>query len=69
MLAVLPASATGLIVQFPDGNPDNSILPVAVAHVGCVIAPGIGAVGVTGCVLMMIFPERAEVQPTEFVTE
>lgn len=48
VLEVLPASDTGLMVQFPDGSPDISTLPVAVAHVGCVTAPGIGAVGVTG---------------------
>ena len=69
VLAVLPASATGLMVQFPVGNPVISTLPVAVAQEGCVIAPGIGAEGVNGCVLMTIFPDSAEVQPTEFVTE
>ena len=35
-------------VQLPDGNPLNTTLPVAVAHVGCVIVPTVGALGVAG---------------------
>ena len=31
-----------------DGNPLNTTLPVAILHVGCVIVPAVGAVGVTG---------------------
>ena len=68
MLAVLPASAIGLIVQFPAGSPVISTLPVAVEQVGWVIAPGNGAAGVKGCGLMIIFPDSADVQPTELVT-
>ena len=33
------------------GKPLNATLPVAVAHVGCVIVPIVGAEGVEGCVL------------------
>ena len=47
-MAVFPAIAPGLIVQFPAGKPLNTTLPVATVQVGCVIIPTVGAVGVTG---------------------
>lgn len=68
LVAPVPAIAPGLITQLPTGKPLRSTLPVAVAQVGCVIVPITGAVGVTGCVLMVILAEAAEVQPTELVT-
>ena len=43
--------APGLIVQLPAGSPVRTTLPVAVAHVGWVIVPTVGAAGVTGCAL------------------
>src|SRR5664279_1908137 len=49
-------------VQVPDaGNPLNTTLPVATLHVGLVIVPTTGAVGVVGCALMTILPEATEV--------
>ena len=68
MLAPLPAMDPGLIVQFPAGNPFNTALPVDTEQVGCVIAPAVGAVGVTGCAFITTFVEKAEVHPTELVT-
>lgn len=50
VLSPVPAIAPGLIVQFPDGNPLKITLPVATAQVGCVIAPTMGAVGVTAVI-------------------
>jgi hypothetical protein len=44
-----PDIAPGLIVQFPEGNPFSTTLPVASAQVGIVIVPTVGAVGVVGC--------------------
>jgi hypothetical protein len=42
-----PEILPGLIVQVPvDGNPLSITLPVAKAHVGCVIIPTVGAEGV-----------------------
>jgi hypothetical protein len=41
----------GVLVSVQDpvaGNPFNTTLPVAKAHVGCVIVPTVGAVGVNG---------------------
>jgi hypothetical protein len=61
VLTVLPAIAPGLMVQLPAGNPLSTTLPVANAHVGCVITPTIGAVGVTGCVLMVSAALAAEI--------
>jgi hypothetical protein len=48
VLVVDPAIPPGFIVQLPEGNPLNTTLPVDVAHVGCVMVPTIGAVGVAG---------------------
>ena len=66
MLKPVPAIAPGLMVQFPDGKPLNITLPVATEQVGCVIAPTIGAVGVTAVIKTL--PDAGEVQPTELVT-
>ena len=51
-------------VQVPvAGKPLNTTLAVAKVHVGCVIAPTIGAVGVAGCALTTAFADDNEVQP------
>ena len=42
-------------------------LPVAVAHVGCVTVPAVGAAGVAGCALTIMFDEDDEVHPEAFV--
>jgi hypothetical protein len=68
LLAPVPATAPGLITQFPAGKPLNTTLPVAIAHVGCVIAPTIGVDGVTGCVLMVKLADASEIQPDPLVT-
>jgi len=43
-------------------------LPVAVAHVGCVTAPALGALGVAGCVFTTMFELAKEVQPSALST-
>lgn len=68
VLAVLPLILPGLIVHVPEGRPLSITLPVLTVHVGCVTEPIAGAVGVTGCALITMLAEAAEVQPTEFVT-
>jgi hypothetical protein len=68
LLAVFPAIAPGLIVQFPAGKPLNTTLPVDTIQVGCVIVPATGAVGVKGCGLITILEEGKEIQPEAFVT-
>ena len=56
-------------VQVPEeGNPFRTTLPVATVQVGWVIVPMAGAVGVTGCALIKIFPDDTEVHPSVFVT-
>ena len=56
-------------VQVPDeGNPRSTTLPVATVHVGGVIVPTDGAVGVDGCGLIVNSAEAVEVQPDAFVT-
>jgi hypothetical protein len=65
VLAVEPAIAPGLIIQFPAGKPLNTTLPVATVQVGCMMMPANGAVGVAGCGLIVtIVPE--EIKPSEF---
>ena len=58
----------GFIVQLPVGNPLNTTLPVAVAHVGCVMVPTVGALGVPGCAVITTSADADEIQPTELVT-
>jgi hypothetical protein len=65
---VFVAPPVAVIVQLPDGRPLKATLPVAVAQVGCVMVPMIGASGVAGWVLMVALVEATEVQPTELVT-
>ena len=50
------------------GKPLNTTLPVGTEHVGCVIVPTAGAVGVIGWVLITIFPVEGEVHPDSLVT-
>lgn len=64
----VPAIAPGLIVQFPAGRPASSILPVAIAHVGCAIEFTAGTDGVTGCALIITLAAAGEVHPAAFVT-
>jgi hypothetical protein len=56
------------MVQVPAGSPFKTTLPVATVHVGCVIAPKVGAVGVAGCALIMILADAVDEHPNEFVT-
>ena len=43
-------------------------LPVAVVHVGCVIKPIVGALGVLGCALTRIVADAGEIQPAGLAT-
>ena len=43
-------------------------LPVATAHVGWVIAPAVGALGVAGCALTVMLELALDVHPSVFVT-
>ena len=66
---VVAPPGLAVTVQVPeDGNPLSATLPVATPHMGWVIAPTTGAVGVTGAVLIKADPEEREVQPLALVT-
>ena len=67
-LAPVPEMAPGLMIQFPAGSPLKTTLPVAIAQVGCVMVPMVGAGGVGGWALMTTLAEGREVHPTELVT-
>ena len=49
-------------VHAPAGNPLNATVAVAVAHVGCVMVPIIGALGVMGCALTTAPNDEEDVQ-------
>ena len=51
-----------------DGKPFKTTLPVAIAQVGWVIVPTVGAEGVTGRALMTTLAEAVEIQPAALVT-
>jgi len=51
-----------------EGKPFKTTLPVANAHVGCVIIPTVGAVGGIGTVLITTDEDAVEVHPNELVT-
>ena len=56
-------------VQVPEpGKPLKATLPVARVHVGAVIVPIIGAVGLDGCAGIAAFNEDGEVHPRSLVT-
>jgi hypothetical protein len=57
-----------LIVQFPDGKPESTTLPVATEQVGWVIVPTTGLEGGAGAALIIAFADAGEVHPTELVT-
>jgi len=68
LLDPVPFIAPGLIVQFPDGKPLSTTIPVETVHVGCVIVPTIGTAGVTGWALITTLADARDVHPIEFVT-
>ena len=56
-------------VQLPvAGKAFKITLPVAKAHVGWVMVPIVGAVGVAGCALITAFADATEVHPAALVT-
>ena len=59
--AVLPVIFPGLMVQFPDGKPFKTTLPVATVQVGCVRVPTVGAVGIA-LILITALPVIVAVQ-------
>ena len=68
VVAVLPVIPPGFIVQLPAGNPFNTTDPVATVHVGWVMVPTVGAVGVTGGELITTSADAGEVHPAALVT-
>ena len=68
VLAPVPAITPGLIIQFPAGKPLSTTLPVASAHVGCVMIPAAGATGVEGWAAINTLEDNDEVHPVALVT-
>lgn len=67
-VAPVPVNAPGLIVQVPAGKPVSITLPVVTVHVGCVIVPATGAVGVAGCAAITTLTDAGDIHPDTFVT-
>ena len=63
-----PVIPPGFIVQLPAGKPFNTTEPVATVHVGWVMVPTVGAVGVAGCGLITTSADAGEVHPAALVT-
>jgi hypothetical protein len=56
-------------IQVPDaGKPLKTTLPVAIAQVGWVMVPTVGAVGDKGWAVITTLAEAVETQPEELVT-
>ena len=56
-------------VQVPDdGKLFNTTLPVATEHVGCVMVPAIGAVGIVGCILITTLADATDKHVEALVT-
>ena len=68
MLSVEPEIFPGLMVQFPEGNPVKTTLPIATEHVGWVIVPTVGAAGVSGKESINTAGEGSVVYPVLSVT-
>lgn len=68
VVSPVPIMAPGFIIHPPAGNPANATLPVATLHVGCVIVPTVGAVGVAGCALITILADVTETHVDALVT-
>ena len=63
---VVTPPGLAVIVQVPDdGKPLKATLPVAVAHVGCVMVSTTGTVGAPGAALITTSEVATEVQPDE----
>lgn len=63
-----PEILPGLIIQLPVGNPFSTTLPVETVHVGWVMVPTPGAVGVTGWAFITTLAEAGDVHPDALVT-
>jgi hypothetical protein len=68
VLAPVPEIEPGLIVHVPVGKPLSITEPVATKHVGWVMVPTVGVLGVTGGALITTLAVALDVQPTELVT-
>ena len=51
--------------QADTGKPLKVIVAVGVAQVGCMIAPNVGAAGITGAAFITALAEATEVHPEE----
>ena len=67
-VVVVPPGFLVKVHEPDEGNPLIIILPVATVHVGWVIVPVVGAVGVDGCESITALPEAVEVHPEALVT-
>jgi len=72
VLAVLPDAPNPagvlVIVQLPAGKPLNTTLPVGVVHVGCVMVPTVGALGLAFTVNALVLEQPVAVSVNVKVT-
>lgn len=66
---VITPPGVRVIVHVPvEGKPLSSTLPVDTVHVGGIIVPTTGGVGVGGCGLISTLSDEPEVHPAALVT-
>lgn len=68
VLVPVPVLDPGFIVQLPAGRLLRITLPVANAHVGCVIVPTVGAGGVNGCTSITALSDNTDTHPDALAT-
>lgn len=68
LLLPVPEIEPGFMVQFPAGKSFKVTLPVETVHVGWIMAPTVGAIGVAGCGLITLLAEGDDSHPIELVT-
>jgi hypothetical protein len=56
-----------VIVQFPEGKPLSTTVPVSVVQFGCVIVPTVGADGDAGAALITTLADKPEAHPALLV--
>ena len=65
---IVAPPGVAVTVQFPEGNPLKSTLPVGFVQSGCVIVPTIGAEGVVGCGSIVTLIVAVDTHPLLFTT-
>ena len=67
-VVVTPPGVLVNVQMLDGGRPFSTTLPAATLHVGWVIVPAVGAVGVAGWALITTLPDDDETHPDVLIT-